>query len=404
MTQLPRSSPYIAMACGGTGGHLFPGLAVADQLIQRQCKVAMLVSPKEVDQRAVQSARGMEIVTLPAVALQQGSRLAFVRGCWQSWRAARQAFRADPPQAVVAMGGFTSAPPVLAGRCAGARTFLHESNSLPGRANRWLARFVDQAFVGFAAAAPRLRARQTTVTGTPVRPEFQPGDAAVCRAKLGLDPARPVLLVTGGSQGAAGLNDLILRALPLLAQRAAHWQWLHLSGPGDFAKVKQAYAEAGVPAHVHPFLAEMHLALGAATAVVSRAGASSLAEIAAMRAASLLVPFPHAADNHQFHNARAFVESGAAMLLEQADGTPEKVADLLVQLVEDQTTREAMRSALGQWHSPKAAEQIAEAILRAVARAAAHPQTAAGVSRNAAGPEATRPVDPRARVAEPEAV
>jgi UDP-N-acetylglucosamine--N-acetylmuramyl-(pentapeptide) pyrophosphoryl-undecaprenol N-acetylglucosamine transferase len=366
-------SPSIAIACGGTGGHLFPGLAVAGQLVERQCAVTLLVSPKDVDQQAVKSAKGLDIVTLPAVALQRGNRFAFLRGFWQSWRASRKLFHTRPPQAALAMGGFTSAPPILAARCAGARTFLHESNSIPGRANRWLARFVDQAFVGFSSAGTRLHARETTVTGTPVRSGFIATDgmsAATCRAALGLDPENPVILVTGGSQGATGLNKMMLAALAQLAERAPYWQWLHLTGPNDSEKVRQAYAGLGVKAVVQPFLDEMNLALGAASVVVSRAGASSLAEIAAMRVPSLLVPFPHAADNHQLHNARAFADSGAAKLLEQSEASPEKVVGLLLELVESPAAREKIQAALVQWHSPKAAEQIAEMMLQVIARSA----------------------------------
>jgi UDP-N-acetylglucosamine--N-acetylmuramyl-(pentapeptide) pyrophosphoryl-undecaprenol N-acetylglucosamine transferase len=325
-----------------------------------------LISSKEVDQLAVKSATGVEIFTLPAVALQRGSRLAFARGAWKSWSAARKLFHSRPPCAALAMGGFTSAPPILAAKQAGAKTFLHESNTIPGRANRWLARFVDQAFVGFPGAATRLRVREATVTGTPVRSQFQPRDPAVCRATFGFDPSQPVVLVMGGSQGASGINDMILSVLPLLAKRARHWQWLHLTGPRDADKVKQAYASVGVKAVVRPFLAEMDVALGAASAAVCRAGASSLAELAAMRMPALLVPFPHAADNHQFHNALALAETGAARLLEQKDATPEKVAEELVELVENTAMRDTMKTALARWHSPKAAEQIAEIILREV--------------------------------------
>ncbi len=366
MTCAP-TKPYIAIACGGTGGHLFPGLAVAEQLVQRGCAVTLLISPKEVDQQGVRNARDVAVVTLPAVALQGGNYLGFLRGFWRSWRAARKMFKRRPPHAALAMGGFTSAPPVLAARGLGAKTYLHESNSIPGRANRWLARFVDQAFVGFPSAIERLRVREATVTGTPVRAEFRPGDPAACRAALGLDPARPVVLVTGGSQGASGLNEIILSALPNLASRVPHWQWLHLTGPNDADKVKASYARLGTPAVVHPFLAEMHLALGAASAVVSRAGASSLAELAAMRLPSLLVPFPFAADNHQLHNARAFVATGAAALLEQKDATADIVADRLCDLVENTERRDKMQAALVQWHAPKAAEQIAEHILKTIA-------------------------------------
>jgi UDP-N-acetylglucosamine--N-acetylmuramyl-(pentapeptide) pyrophosphoryl-undecaprenol N-acetylglucosamine transferase len=296
--------PLIAIACGGTGGHLFPGLAVAEQLKLHGCDVALLISPKDVDQQAVKSASGMGVFTLPAVGLQNRNYFSFAGSFLKSLFAARNLFRQRQPEAVLAMGGFTSAPPIFAARNLGARTFLHESNTIPGRANRLLARFVDEAFVGFPETAARLPARKVTPTGTPVRPQFHERAAAGCRAQLGLDGQRPTILVVGGSQGASGLNTMVLSALTLLGQKK--WQWLHLTGPGDFEKVKAAYAGLGIAAVVKPFLAEMDLALGAATAAVSRAGASSLAEIATLHLPSLLVPFPAAADNHQFFNARVY--------------------------------------------------------------------------------------------------
>jgi len=366
MTSPETKTPFVAIACGGTGGHLFPGLAVAEQLKQHGCDVALLISPKQVDQQAVKSAQVMEIFTLPAVALQNGNYFSFASSFVKSLFAARKMFNKRRPAAVLAMGGFTSAPPVFVAKDTGIKTFLHESNTIPGRANRFLSRFVDGAFVGFPEAAARLKTRKITTTGTPVRPQFQPQDAAACRTALGLEPDRPAILIVGGSQGARGLNEVILSALPLLAER--NWQWLHLTGATSFEKVKAAYAARGIKAVVKPFLAEMDLALGAATVAVSRAGASSLAEIAAMRLPSLLVPFPAAADNHQFFNASAFERTGAAALLEQKNSTPEKVAATLAKMVEDETVRSKMQTALAQWHAPKAAEQIAENILQAVGK------------------------------------
>ena len=339
--------------------------------------MALLISPKEVDQEAVKSASGMEIFTLPAVGLQNRNYFSFARSFVKSLFAARRLFKSRPPQAVLAMGGFTSAPPVWVGKDFGAKTFLHESNTIPGRANRFLARFVDEAFVGFPAASTRLRARKVTPTGTPVRPQFQPGNPGPCRAGFRLDPDRQTILVMGGSQGAGGINDMVLSALPLLGNRIATWQWLHLTGPGDVEKVAQAYATRGFKALVKPFIAEMDMALGAATIAVSRAGASSLAEIAAVRLPALLVPYPAAADNHQLCNARAFEATGAARLLEQKDATPEKVAALLCELVEGSSARMKIQTALAQWHAPRAAEQIAEIMLAAIAR---HQPEAAGRS------------------------
>jgi UDP-N-acetylglucosamine--N-acetylmuramyl-(pentapeptide) pyrophosphoryl-undecaprenol N-acetylglucosamine transferase len=364
---LPHSSPLrIAIACGGTGGHLFPGLAVAEQLVKRGCAVTLLVSPKEVDQEAVKMAAGMEVVTLPAVGLTRGRRMAFFRGFGQSYFSAKRLFKGQPPRAALAMGGFTSAPPILAARRSGARTFLHESNTIPGRANRWLSWVVNRAFIGFPSAAARLHTRAVTVTGTPVRPQFHPRQAAACRAALGLDPARPVVLVMGGSQGATGINQLVVQSLPWLAKAAPEWQWLHLTGPGDARLVTQAYAALGLRAVVHPFFAEMELALGAASAAVSRAGASSLAEIAAMRLPTVLVPYPAAMDNHQFYNARAFEASGAARLIQQRGATPQMLAELLLDLVRNMAARDKIGAALAQWHAPRAAEAIAEAMLQAI--------------------------------------
>jgi UDP-N-acetylglucosamine--N-acetylmuramyl-(pentapeptide) pyrophosphoryl-undecaprenol N-acetylglucosamine transferase len=266
------------------------------------------------------------------------------------------------------MGGFTGAPPVWVGKDFGAKTFLHESNTIPGRANRLLARFVDEAFIGFSETASRLRVPRGAIThtGTPVRPQFQPREPGACRTAFGLDPHRPTILVMGGSQGASGINKLILAALPLLADRVSTWQWLHLTGANDFERVKAAYAARGIEAVVRPFLAEMDLVLGAATVAVSRAGASSLAEIAAISLPSLLVPFPAAADNHQYHNARAFEATGAARLLEQENATPDAVAAVLRELAENETSRVSLQAALASWHAPRAAELIASHILKTI--------------------------------------
>ena len=203
-----------------------------------------------------------------------------------------------------------------------------------------------------------------TVTGTPVRSCFQTREAAACRTALGLDPARPVLLVMGGSQGAGAINELVLQSLAALASRLPEAQFFHLTGSGPLTeKLIQAYAALKLKAAVHPFFADMHLALGAATAAVSRAGASSLAELAAMRVPAVLIPYPTASDNHQFHNARAFEATGSARLLEQKTATPELLVQMLSDLIEKPAVHEQIQNALAQWHSPHAAEQIAEAML-----------------------------------------
>lgn len=356
--------PLVAIACGGTGGHLFPGLAIAQELQRRNCDVLLLVSPKEVDQQAVRATPDLTVATLPAVAL-QGNLIAFARASLASYQAAKKLFATRPPRAVLAMGGFTSAPPVLAARSCGAKSFLHESNTIPGRANRWLAHFVDEAFVGFAEAAQRLWIQRHAVTGTPVREPFAPADAASCRLALGLDPKRPTLVITGGSQGATGLNNLVLAAFPELSSRHSDLQFLHLTGAGDVEKARNAYGQIKARALVQPFLTEMELALGAASLVISRAGASSLAELAAMRVPSVLVPLPTSADDHQLHNARAFTDTGAARRLNQRTTSPAQFTALVSGLLADDGARARMQAALARWHQPTAAADIAERILAA---------------------------------------
>jgi UDP-N-acetylglucosamine--N-acetylmuramyl-(pentapeptide) pyrophosphoryl-undecaprenol N-acetylglucosamine transferase len=368
MNDAPQPVRRVAIACGGTGGHLFPGLAVADELTRRGCAVTLLISPKEIDQQGVKGVVGLDVVTLPAVGLTRGHLFEFWRGFRTSYRIARQEFETRPVQAALAMGGFTSAPPILAARRLAARTFLHESNTIPGRANRWLSWIVDSALVGFPSTARRLHTSSVKVTGTPVRRELQPSDQAECRTKLGLDANRPVVLVMGGSQGASGINELVIQTLPIVRASGSDWQWLHLSGAGDFQKVSSAYEAAGLNAVVQSFCSKMHLALGAATVAISRAGASSLAELAQVQVPAVLIPFPAATDNHQYHNARAFEDTGAAKLLIQGSATPQRLFELLGQILDDTGTRQKMQQALAAWRKPQAAQEIAEAVLAATAQ------------------------------------
>lgn len=363
----PTPNPFVAIACGGTGGHLFPGLAVAEELLRRDCDVMLLISPKEVDQNAVKAVRGMQIETLPAVGLTGKNILKFARGFWNSYKTAKKLFQKRTPQIVLAMGGFTSAPPILAGKKAGAKTFIHESNTIPGRANRWLSRFVDGGFVYFPETQKRLRVANCEVTGMPVRPQFLDSvDAASARMALGLNPKNPVLLIMGGSQGASGVNNVVTSSLPILLKALPELQFVHLTGSNDFEKVQQIYAAHKAKAVVRPFFTEMELALGAATVAVSRSGASSLAEIAALRVPSVLIPYPTAADNHQYHNAKAFADDNAAWMLVQADTRPEQFAAAISSLLQNESERLSMRQALEKWHQREAAGKIADQMLHAI--------------------------------------
>ena len=356
----------VAIACGGTGGHLYPGLAVAESLQEKYaCDIVLLISSKEIDQVAAKQS-GYPVITLPAVGLQNRNWIGFLRGFYRSYRQAKSEFSHLGPHAGLAMGGFTSAPPILAAKRFGVPVFIHEANSIPGRANRWLAPWVNEAFVYFPQTADRLRQPKTVVTGMPVRKSFQSMDPGSCRMALGLDPERPVLLVMGGSQGASAINQLVMQSLSLLINKAPDLQYCHLTGAADVQLVRAAYREKGCRAVVHPFLTEMEYAIGAATAAVSRAGASSLAEFAAVGLPALLIPYPSAADNHQFHNARIFSESGAARILEQKSASPAHFAQQVIDLVQNPELMRSIRNQLKGWHQEKASELIADRIWHAM--------------------------------------
>lgn len=364
MIHTDRPAFSIAIACGGTGGHLFPGLAVSDALWQRGSESSLLVSEKEVDQQAVMSADGLEVVRLPAVALQNRNWIRFFMRFAASLRICLRHFSTHRPDAVIAFGGFTAVPSILAAKCVGARTFLHESNAIPGRANRLLAFLVNGIFVGYDAAVPWLHNRSVFRTGTPVRPQFRPSLNSACRIALGLDQNRPVMLVMGGSQGATPVNHLVLGALPGLKKRLPNLQYLHLTGLDQKESVAAEYHALGLKAVVLPFLTEMELALGAATVAVSRAGSSSLAEFSAMRLPSILIPYPRAMDNHQYYNARALMNAGAARQMDQRSATYETLVRHATEILENPGIHERMRQALGALCFPNAADEIAERILR----------------------------------------
>ena len=354
----------VAIACGGTGGHLFPGLAVGDALVTRGCEVTLLVSPKEVDQTAVKSAYGMEVESLPMVAL-SGNLPRFAACFWSSFSQCRKLFCDKPPDAVLAMGGFTSAPPVIAGKLIGARIFLHEANAIPGRAVKLLAPLADEVFVQFPTAMPRVLSTNIRATGLPVRSALEPIEKAHARTALGLAEDRPVLLVMGGSQGAQSINQALVGALPRLAKALPGLQFIHLTGTGSVETVRQAYDALGLSAVVRPFLTEMEYALGAADLALSRSGASSLAEFSAMELPAILIPYPTAVDDHQRLNARSFVDIGAARCFHQKQLTPNLLVSQLSQLFGSPARLEAMAGAMKQWKSAQATGEVVQRIFDA---------------------------------------
>lgn len=367
-TPHPVSKSYkILIACGGTGGHLFPGIAVAETLVARGHEVRLLISRKKVDAEASAKYGKLRFDTVPAIAKPPTLSPRMIPFLWKLWRSVRECkrlirdFGAD---AVLGMGGFTSLPPVLAAHRMGLKTFIHDSNALPGKANRLTARFCNRVFVGLDAAKTYFPNRETATTGTPARPEIlNLPPRAEAAARFNLDPARPVIVVTGGSQGARRLNELSAEAAASLPPET---QVLHIAGALDreraeeISKGREGYRVLG-------FCDQMASAYAVADLVIARAGASSLTEIALAGLPSVLVPYPYAADDHQTHNAAVFDKAGAAVLVQERDLTASGLADLARNILTDPDRRSRMAAATRALAVPDAAERVCAAIEAALA-------------------------------------
>ncbi len=373
MKSLTReSSIRVAIACGGTGGHFFPGTAVAQELIGRGSQVMLIASQKDVDREMASGFEDSEVRFLPAVGLVRGKRLAFCFGLLAAAFRCLKWFTSWRPDVVLVMGGFTSVAPALVGRLLGATVCLHEANSIPGRANRWLSRLSHRVFVGFPGAEPSFSGRNVQVTGTPVRARFTEPLSEEAYSKLGLDRERPILLVMGGSQGAKAINDMMLKVAPLLMKRRPALQLVHLTGKNPDGELRELYASLGGQFFLKDFFSDTASLVRMASAVISRAGASSLAEYATVGLPALLVPYPNAVDDHQKLNAMNFVNDGAAFLAEQNQLDHEAVALQAEQLLFDNAVRGRIHSGLQQWSGREAARLVADGLETELSRQSGH--------------------------------
>lgn len=328
---MARSS--VLIACGGTGGHLFPGIAVAQALKARGVASLLAISEKQVDRTASQAYPDLEFLPIagrPMPRLWSPGMVPFLGTSVRAFRQCRTAMLANNVGAVLGMGGFTSMMPVLAGRMAGLPVFLHDSNAVPGKANRWAARFATTFFLGLPAAAAHTGNAPVEVVGTPVRDEFKAlPDRAMALRHFDLDPARKTLLVLGGSQGARALNRATVDALASFDPHSV--QVIMLTGAADNAATIAAIAERGLPhqIRVHAFCRDMPSAYACADIALARAGASSLSELATVGLPAILVPYPYAADDHQAANALAYAGKGGAEIITEERLTGTSLAAML---------------------------------------------------------------------------
>jgi len=359
-------------AGGGSGGHLYPTLAVADAIraLLPNARFVFFGTNRAID-ASVLAPYGGQLVRqrVRPMPRRPWHVPGFVTGWFSSTRLCRRFLREHRPIVVLGSGGFAAAPPILEAARAAIPTALLNPDALPGKANRLLGSRVDAVFVQWPETADAFNGRTSVhVTGCPVRPEFKQVRRDQGLEHFGLDPDKNVLLVTGASQGARSINRAMTAAAAELAHNGIwdHWQLLHLTGSRDQSPAAEAYRARGITFRVVDFTRHMALALATADLILSRAGASTLAEITALGRPSLLMPYPHHRDQHQVANARVLVKLGAArMLLDRVE--PRRnlpaLAEQLSRLMNDEAGRTRMADAARRAGTTNAAATVAQHLL-----------------------------------------
>jgi UDP-N-acetylglucosamine--N-acetylmuramyl-(pentapeptide) pyrophosphoryl-undecaprenol N-acetylglucosamine transferase len=356
-----NSAPVMILA-GGTGGHIFPGLAVAAALRARGVDVVWLGADGGMETRLVPQ-HGIEIDTIAVKGLRGKGVVTLLGAPLRVLGAIRQASRVlkqRAPRAVVSFGGYAAGPGGIAAKLHGMPLIVHEQNRAPGLTNRVLARFARRVLTGFPQT---FKGRDEEPVGNPVRTEISA--IAPPAQRFGQRNGALRLLVLGGSQGARALYSAVPRALREL--RGHMLDVRHQCGEKLRADAERDYANAGIAASVEPFIADMAAAYAWADLVVCRAGALTLAEVCAAGVGSVLVPFPQAVDDHQTKNAEYLVERGAALLLPQDDQLADNLRGVIGALAGDPARRLAMAEAARGLARPDAAERVADIVLAASA-------------------------------------
>jgi UDP-N-acetylglucosamine--N-acetylmuramyl-(pentapeptide) pyrophosphoryl-undecaprenol N-acetylglucosamine transferase len=351
----------VIIAGGGTGGHVIPALAIAQQLKKQFAAETLFIgTPRGIETRLVpQAGFPLELIQVGAlknVSLMTRAKTMFdlPRALWTAGRMVSD-FR---PDVVIGVGGYASGPAMIAAIRRRIPTLAFEPNVVPGLANRIVARFVSAAAVHFEETCEYFR--NAKVTGVPVREAFF--EIPAKNTIPGRDV--PTLLVFGGSQGARAINQAIIESLAGLRSRISALHIIHQTGVRDFDEVRAAYARAGIASEVHKFIDDMPAMFARADLLVCRSGASTVGEITAAGKPAIFVPFPRAADDHQNKNARALESAGAAVVVEESRLEAAYLVETIVTLLNDPARLRHMANAAKSLAHPKAVEEIAEMVDR----------------------------------------
>ena len=358
-------SARVVIACGGTGGHLFPGIAVAESLLDAGGSPLLIISEKEIDAIAMRNHKHLEYVSLPSIGMPKiysPKIVSFVFRYIKSYFFCKKIIRGSGVNAVLGMGGFTSLPALMAGQKVGVKTFIHESNAYPGKANRVASRWADIVLLGLESCRQHFPGKNVEVVGTPLRETMKEScDKNQAIEHFNLSPDKKTLLVVGGSQGAHGINSFIIDSLSNFKDLGV--QIIHITGPADYDRVCSSYEGVKIKSYVAPFCDHMQLAYAACDAAIARSGASSLAELSSYGIPSILVPYPYATDDHQTLNALVYSEKGAAFLRQEREMNSSELTNVLCQLFDGgNDTHEKMSSAMRKMAVIDAAENICEQI------------------------------------------
>jgi UDP-N-acetylglucosamine--N-acetylmuramyl-(pentapeptide) pyrophosphoryl-undecaprenol N-acetylglucosamine transferase len=358
----------LMIAGGGTGGHIYPAIAVAQEFVARDRgrRVVFVGTARGLETTIVPKA-GFPLELIDVGGLKGKSAGETIKNLFRlplGFIQASKLIAKHRPNVILGVGGYSSGPVLAAGKLRGVPTAIHEANAFPGLTNRLLARFVTAVAVGFEAAAPRLKRSDAVVTGNPIRKEFfEAGNQAT--GQPGNSKRR--LLIFGGSQGSRVINEAMVGALLFLARLKDRLDIVHQTGPKELETVKEGYrASAFTGARVVPYLDPMSAELAAADLVVSRSGAMTVGELAAVGRAAILIPFAAAADNHQELNARAVEKAGGAIVITERELSPERLGLAINEIANDPERAARMGAAAKSLASPDATKKIVDLLEKIV--------------------------------------
>ncbi len=350
----------IAISCGGTGGHIFPGLATAVELRERGHEVTLWMAGKDIERDAVKDWPG-PIVTIPSEGFQFGlsmrSFLTFIR-LFKAYRMALDVMRKAKPDVVLAMGSYASYGPVKAARKLKIPYVLHEANLLPGRAVSFLARRAHTVAVSFEKTRFYLKNGNIVATGMPLRKALRDASIAPRRERGPDDPLR--ILVMGGSRGARTLNEVVPKAITAAGEKDVAIEVEHIAGLQETDEIEAVYAEAGTPAQVHHFVQHIEDIYSKIDFAICRAGAATCAELSSFALPALLIPLPTAIRDHQTGNARVLQDFCAADVVAEGDLTASWLRDYLINVCQKPERLERMAAAMKKRSQPNAAGRLAD--------------------------------------------